>query len=88
MKTSPSSFSNNLLMGVWTLRVSESGASLNWGLLMTFFNLSDKMVEHYSKVSVFSTSTKCDSRSFSSFEIKWMKSLKDYTWVSVVVVVA
>lgn len=55
---------------------------------MTFFNLSDKMVEHYSKVSVFSTSTKCDSRSFSSFEIKWMNSLKDYTWVSMVVVVA
>lgn len=64
MKRSPSSFSKRLLIGVWTLSASDVGVSLNCGLLITFFKLSEIIVEHSSRVSVFSTSTKCDSRSF------------------------
>ena len=87
MSTSPSSFSKSWLIGVWIFKASDYGVSLNWGLLITFFKLSDNMVAHSSKVSVFSTSTKCDSRSFWSCEIRWKKSLNDSTWVSVLVLV-
>lgn len=64
-------------MGVWTLRLSPSGVNLNYGLFNTFNNFSDNIVAHSSKVNVFSTSTKCVSRSFLSCDNKWKNTLND-----------